>query len=565
MRAALVQAWRSLAAWTRSRDNVELSRQRALTSGRLRWAVLVIGLLAIFQWQRTFFSHRYPENTLQTLHSLGASGGVLEWQPEFVYFLYYLNLFPVATVTDQKLEMSRESAQRIFDTQGSTLVMDRFWTIRYGDLLKSYLYLPHAYLNGRPTQRPNMATGNAMAWIVALLALYAAFWKVGYPLLGAILVVVLASNPFQVHEVYGNNNVFGWVIITGVLMLALHVPMMTDGRPSGAYIAALPVVSGLLLATVRQIRTEPVVIGVSLVLVYLTARALAPRTRAALVAALAASFLLGSAAWTAYFDAKFREAYVRVKAAGGHPYEGPRHINHFVWHALWCGLGDFDNKYGYQWSDLMAQDYALPIMKARGFVATGYPAIEEQPYDALTLGVYWDRGRRYARTPFEVPEYIAVIREKILHDIIHDPLWYATILRKRVWRILTETTPPSVAYGDRRRINLPRSALWGFLPLAAGLLALRARSTFLVKVLLFLAPLATTALVVYSGEGTVYYAVIHLVAFAICVAWMVEALLDLFTRRVVVGVVWRNQLHLLSRNPEALRCLRPEALDPGDS
>ena len=61
----------------------------------MRWVVLVIGLLAIFQWQRTFFEHRFPQNTLQTFFYLEASGGILEWQAEFVYFLYYTGLVPV--------------------------------------------------------------------------------------------------------------------------------------------------------------------------------------------------------------------------------------------------------------------------------------------------------------------------------------------------------------------------------------------------------------------------------------------------------------------------------------
>ena len=45
------------------------------------------------------------------------------------------------------------------------------------------------------------------------------------------------------------------------------------------------------------------------------------------------------------------------------------------------------------------------------------------------------------------------------------------------------------------------------------------------KLLLFLAPLASTALLVYSGEGTTYYSVVHLVAFGLCLAWVLEALL----------------------------------------
>jgi hypothetical protein len=488
--------------------------------------VLVAGVLAILEWQHVFLRHRAWEGTLRSsTYVLNASGGILGWQQDFLYFLYYLNLFPVATETEEPLERSREGAQRLFRTRGETLVMERFWTIRYGDLLKTYLYLPDAYADGRPAERPLMVLANATAWVAALVALYVAFWSEGYAILGAILVVLLGSNPFQVSEAFARNNVFSWVITTGVLVLALNLRFLVDRRPSAVSIALVPVATGLLLATVRQIRTEPMLVGASVVLAYFTARSLGGAARSLLVGLLAASFSLGSAAWGSYFDAKFREAYVKVRAAGGHPYDGPRHLHHFVWHALWCGLGDFDTRYGYEWNDTKGMAYALPIMRARGFAPTGHPRLERRPFDALTLGVYWDRARKYARTPFEVPEYIDVIREKVVHDITHDPVWYLTILAKRVGRLVVETTPPTVALGNGRTASLPRSAVWGLLPLGVAAVALRARSRFLLKLLLFLAPLASTALLVYSGQGTTYYSVVHLVAFGVGLAWLLEALM----------------------------------------
>lgn len=495
-----------------------------MVAGRRKWVVLIAGVLAILEWQQVFMRHRAWEGTLRSsTYVLNASGGILGWQQDFLYFLYYLNLFPVATVSEEPLERSREGAERIFRTRGDTLVMERFWTIRYGDLLKTYLYLPDAYADGGPVERPLMVLANACAWVFALVALYVAFWREGQAVLGAILVVLLGSNPFQVSEVFARNNVFGWVITTGVLVLALNLGFLADHRPSGLAIGLVPVATGLLLATVRQIRTEPVLVGASVVLAYLAASRLHPVVRSLLVALLAASFTLGSWAWGSYFDAKFREAYVRVKAAGGHPYDGPRHLHHFVWHALWCGLGDFDTRYGYEWNDTKGMAYALPIMRARGFEPTGHPRLERRPFDALTLGVYWDRARQYARTPFEVPEYIDVIREKVVHDITHDPVWYLTILAKRVRRLIVETTPPTVALGNGRKLSLPPSAVWGLLPLGVAAILWRGRGRFLLKLLLFPAPLAATALLIYSGQGTTYYSVMHLVAFAVCVAWLVEA------------------------------------------
>lgn len=553
MTRRLRAAWQAFRLWSVSRDSLELPLQRRATAGGLRWAVLPLGVALIVLWQSVFFrtASSEPLTLKSRSYVLKASGGVLMWQHEFAYFLYYLGLFPVAT-TAQDLDFSEAGARQLLQTRGDTLVMDRFWTVRYGEPLKTYLYLPHALWEGSPTRWPNMLHANAAAWTLALVVLFAGFWKVGHAPLGAILVLVLGSNPFQVSEVYARNNVFGWVITTALLVLGLHLPLLGERRPSRAYLWSLPLLAGLLLATVRQIRTEPALIGVSGAAAYLTAAFLSRRERLAMVALLAVAYGGGTQAWQGYFDAKFREAYRVVKAAGGHPYDGPRQSSHFVWHALWCGLGDFDTRHGHVWDDLAAKDWALPIMQQRGFKAEGYPALEAQNFDSLTLGVYWDRDRRYARTPFETPEYTAVVRESVLHDVSGDPSWYFAILAKRLLRILTEVTSPSLAVGSRPGFSLPAGPLWGLLTLPVGALLVRSRSTFLLKALLFTLPLGLTALLVYSGGGTVYYGIVHLVALAYCVAWVLEGALAWLATRVVVGFVWRGKLHLVPHDPVAL-------------
>jgi hypothetical protein len=75
--------------------------------------VLLGGLIAIVLWQLVFFRHGYPRTTLESPYRLTASGGVLQWQSEFVYFLYYLNLYPVASISDSPREYSVEGARRL--------------------------------------------------------------------------------------------------------------------------------------------------------------------------------------------------------------------------------------------------------------------------------------------------------------------------------------------------------------------------------------------------------------------------------------------------------------------
>jgi hypothetical protein len=374
-----------------------------------------------------------------------------------------------------------------------------------------------------------MLHANALGFTLALLVLFAACWRIRHSALGAFLVTLIGSNPFQVHSVYADNNLFGWAITMAALMLGLNLPLMRDRPPRFAPAIAVALASGLILGTVRHLRTEPTLVILGVAGVYLTACGLRPWRRATLVAVLAATFMGTAASWTWYFDGKYAEAYRVVKAAGGHTYEGTRQQHHFFWHVLWCGLGDFDDRYGHVWSDVGAMRYAWPILQRRGFRADGFLPDRADASDILTLGVYWDRGRQYARTAFETPEYIEVIREKVLGDVRRDPVWYASILARRLVRLLTEGTPPSIALGNGASgaiVPVVPHAVWGFGTVLLGLWLLKTRDWFRLKLLAFTLPLALTAVIAYSGDGTVYYSITHLVAVTIVVAGAWDRLVE---------------------------------------
>lgn len=476
--------------------------------GRRPW-ILAAGLLGILAWQGVIFQ-RPPEAT----YPLEASGGMLPFQFEFVYFLYYLDLYPLATEQVEPHDFSVKGAWRVIAERGHTLVMDHWWTVRYGERAKTYLYLPHSYLKGKPGYK--MKYANGPAFVLALLALFAALWWIARARLAVVLVLLLGSDPFQLTEVYRNNNVFGWAITTTLLVLALHLPLLGGRRTSPWYHWTLPVVTGALLASILQIRTEPVLVIAPAALSYLLASSLRWRVRLALTLVLGLSFALVSQHWNRYFEAKFAETYRLVKLAGGHTYDGPRQSHHFFWHALWCGLGDFDTRYHYRWSDLSAEAWALPVMKNRlGFAPQG-PRGAEIP---LSLGVCWDADCVYPKTIFETPEYVQVVRDKVLHDIARDPAWYLAILGRRLSRILTLTTAPSLHLGGEWVLSLPRSAIYGVGSLLlCGLLAWKRRWLEL-EMIAFTLPLAATAFLVYSGGGVTNYNVYHLFALAIALDW----------------------------------------------
>ena len=423
-----------------------------------RLLVLLAGLVAIVGWQWTFVVQRAH---LDRSFPLEASSG-LNAEHRFVYFFYYLGLYPVTSVEGHRDflgergydRFSREAAERVIRERGESLLMEWKHTIRVGERGKMFLYLPDAILKGKPRPPLSVRPLHAAVFTLALGAVFSAFWWARLPLLGAVLTLLVGSHPFQVFEVYGNKNVFGWPITTSLLVLALSVPFLRSRRRPLFPLVAPAAAIGALVATIGQVRSEPATIIVSALLacVFLTgARASA---RLALAATVLGAFFAVSTAWRLWFDFKFAQARSVVAAAGGHPYDGPRDMTHAIWHPIWCGLGDFDTTHGYAWADTAAAGYAHPILRD----VYGVPVPEWNPESWGYYDAFWDPGRRYYKMPYEMPHYSEVLRDKVLSDIAEDPGWYAGILGRRAWRLLTETAPLRVAVGAAY-VTLPWSGL----------------------------------------------------------------------------------------------------------
>jgi hypothetical protein len=260
--------------------------------GPRRLSVLLAGLVLIAAWQKDFFN-RAASLDDRYVHR-ESTGMNAEWR--FVYFLYYTGLVPVvATDAHARLKaepgydkFERGAAQRVIAERGETLSMDASQTIRAGDMGRVLLYLPYAVWRG-DTRDPRLAPTHAVAFTLALGALYAAFWLVRDPVLGAATTALLGSNPYQLSEVHFRENVFGWAITAGVLTLALSLPLLQ--RHSIRRPWALLLAIGIVLGTIRQIRPEPGAIVVSAGLAcLLVSRASWPR-RVALAAVLVAGVL----------------------------------------------------------------------------------------------------------------------------------------------------------------------------------------------------------------------------------------------------------------------------------
>lgn len=480
------------------KDFLSLSRQRGLLQDRpwLRALLLVAGIVAIVVWQGTF---RAADKRLDTGYAITHTYGGP--QAEFVYFYHYLGLFPVPALDYPRPKPTEEAAARAFRERGGEL--------RLGlahDRLAVIAYLPDVYLGGDP-YAPRHNTAAWLGFVVALAALYVALWSARLELFGLVLVALIGSDPFQLHEVYVQDNVFGWVITVGLLVTAINAPLIVNhryylgaGGVSAHYLWLAPVLSGLVLGTFRHMRAECVTTMVAAMAAYGLLSGVSWRRKGVLTALLVSAFTVANAGWLGYFDRVVDRSETAVAARGGavDADRGERRVHPF-WHPVWAGLGDFDGKYGYLFWDRVATDYAAPILAA-------------QPDSEPGVSYHWKES------------YAAVLRDKVLADIVGDPLWYMTIVAKRLHRVLFENTPSRLAVGARW-FDVPGLSLL-LAPFGAVALAcyLARREWSMPRLMMFPFAIGGVAVAVTSVNGYHYYALVHLFLYALLVAWIVEAL-----------------------------------------
>ena len=497
--------------------------------------MLVVGLVAIVIWQLSFTAKGAKIDGAYGLR--GLSG--MHNDATFVYFLWYENLFPVASTLavgpcefhcDEKLpsgapaDLNKAAAGRVLKEHPESLVQDLGWTWNAGDRGKIFLYLPDVIMKGAPFA-PSVAPTHHAAFILALAALFVAAWKIRRVALGALIVIFLGSDPLQLVEVYVHENVFGWSITTAVVLLALHLHLLASPRASFRRVIWLPFAVGTFMATVRTFRSEPMPLLLGPAFLYLglsfvgvSQKGGTWARRIALAATLTAAFVASNAAWNSYFESKTKDAGDVLARIGGHPFPGSMRLHHHFWHPVYCGLGDFDTKHGYEWRDGAAVEYATPILQSRFHEHVPSAMFQDTRHNA---DEYLDTSFIYKRMPYSIPNYDEVVRDKVLADIKADPAWYAGILARRVWRALTETTPVSVAtyFGW-----VSTTWLTGVTALALFVMCWLARATFAARLIAFTAPIVTTSIIVYSGGGVQLYGIYHLLAAAVLVLTVASAI-----------------------------------------
>jgi hypothetical protein len=483
---------------------------RPASPGGRRWLVPVAVSAVIAIWQFSFNSAS-PEP--RRPYAMTASMGLCADAPLFFYYFHHFGLFPVGALEVPQLGPSKQAAADFVAHHGDRLVMDFGWptnTPRFGDYAKLFLFYPDLWLRGDPSH-PSAIPFNELLFIVALLAVFWAFWLEGYGRLGALIVVLVGSDPFQIVETYGRGNIFSIPISVALLALAAHLRFLTRRKGIDALAWTIAIVSGVALATFREIRAEAGIIAISAIAAYLVARAPLAK-RLLLVVGFVLAFAITGAAWSTYWAGKFTQAERFVARAGGQVFRAPRGPHHAFWHAVYCGLGDYGADRGFSWDDRVAFRWAT----------TRDPATNPDP-----LPFHYVRGYYLEETfdgvhhiaPTDLPEYHRLVRARVLTEVRQHPWWYGGVLFRRAVAIQRDATPAALSLGSIT-LALP-GAGWVTGPVL--LFALWRRRYFHAMLILFLLPLSAVALLVYSGKGMTSYGIAHLVALAVAIDLLVRS------------------------------------------
>jgi hypothetical protein len=482
------------------------------------YALLGAALIGLFLWQNGLRRNIREMNL--PLYDISAIKGLCADFSEFYVFYHFTGQFPVAASLEHPLpSQTPEAIAAYIRNHGDWLVMDYLTpcnNVRCGDCGKLFLYMLDDVTPDRP---PNVGRINRWMFLTSLAAVLVSFWILGRPLLGILLILLIGSDPFQLRQVYLVDNIFSLPISVTLWMIALHAPLLF-GKVKTWYVFALAAASGIILASFREIRSEPATIVAALPIVYLCWPGASMLKRIGPCILLGMSFFLTGRAWGIYWDHKFADAAQFVTEHGGPPYTGLRSQHHAAWHTIACGLGDFGTDKGYAWDDITEYHYALPILKSKydlNYTMTQHRYYFDQSYDADGV---------YPIKPEDLPQYTQIIKDRVLGDIRNDPIWYAKILLKRAELCLVKTTPASLALGSQFHSFTGRIVLGPAAPMII-LIALFLRRFGEVKLFLLTLPLLGTAILIYSSTGTTYYGIFHLVAIAIAlealVIWISDA------------------------------------------
>lgn len=374
---------------------------------------------------------------------------------------------------------SKQGAMTEIEENGENLIMEfKHWS-RLGENARIFMFLPYAVLKKSP-ENPSIILANTLLFILALMALFWGFWEIDKAYLGLLLIVLINTSSFYIYEVYGRENVFALMSIVFFIVLGLNLKLLTNHKKNIYVSLVLLIVSSFLIGLISEIRNEAAIVLCSLILLIVLARELNIKMKGLYLIVVIAVFMLTKQSIQLYFEKNFESTAELVQKHGGHVYTGDRIKGHKLWHPIFCGLGDFDTKYGYKWNDKVAYQYAVPILREQYKIDVNYSG-------KYYLDDYYDNDSLYYKKFDEIPEYEHIVKEKVLGDIKNDFWWYTKIILKRISRTMTQTNPFQYIG-------------WILIPMI--ILLFYRKNYFYLFLLMISLPLSATSILIYSGDGS---------------------------------------------------------------
>ena len=452
-------------------------------------AFLVLSAILIVSQQASFLLLKSdPDPFYRNVLNLGAS------YQRYFSFYYYYGGFPV-NLENEKTR-TRAEADATLAALGGRLTPER----NVYNRASLFLFYPDAYWKGRP-DTAEMRTGLAICFTVALLAVFAALCYMRLPIFGLLVALLCGSDPFQVYELYhlSSSTIFPTVISTGLLVLAICLFVAAARRPWHRVTALLLVaIAGVIGALQYEVRLEGTGVFIGALVCLVCCFPQRTITKVVCVCIFVASAYATNVALNRHFRASFEKANQVIAAHGGTPAASGDPYYATQWWALWSGLGDFDEKYGFLADDRAGLSYY-------------YGHNGDQPSER-------------------------VHRQNYISTVVHDPLWFAGIIRGRIARVLFENTPYRLAFGPHY-VDIPVPPV---VATTAGLLLVLAAGVLLGRhwLNLFILPLSVGLVAVgqLADYGLQFYAIAHLFLFAYAACFVLDGIL-LAVRRTAAAFI----------------------------
>ncbi len=473
---------------------------------------LLFLILFVTIWQSFFYFGKVQVTS--EYRRADATGFNHWWGQNFVYFYYYLDLFPLTT-TDTNLVYSKTGAWNVIKKHPLSLRMEWNHWARFGESARIWLYMPYAFLTSS-AQSPQIIFTNYIIFLVVLITILIISWINRKIVLGIITTIILGNSPFLLYEIYNNNNIFGLMAVYFVFLLLIHLPIIWATNTKWIYI--IPFISGIIIGVMHNIRAESSIMFLSCFIVYLFSKNKIFQ-KISLIFISLLTFYATNKSIQLYFKNKYLQTYQIVKKYNGVPFEGDRTAVHPLWHPLLCGLGDYDNKYDFKLHDTDVYNRILPILRKIQHKELRYPG-----NSIYSMDEYYDSLGFYYKKPETINGYDSIAKQIFLSSIKKDPLWYGNILIKRLRDFLFHLSPIGIGIYSKL-ITIPVSGWFNILFI---LLLSYFNAYRFLSIILFTMPLGFSVILVYSKYNNSYQSIYHL--FSIC-----------FIIYIIIGWIYNNR------------------------